>query len=64
MSSTHDPLDQLVEEFLARVRAGEELTVEAFAAEHPDHADLGEGQVVLVVDDHSLEHADATSDER
>ena len=39
MSDSHDPLDPLVEEFLARIRAGETLTIEAFAEAHPAHAD-------------------------
>jgi tetratricopeptide (TPR) repeat protein len=33
-----DPLDLLGEQFLSRVRKGEALTVDAFAAEHPEHA--------------------------
>lgn len=37
--SDRDPLDLLSEEFVDRRRQGESLTVEAFAAEHPDHAE-------------------------
>ncbi|HBE71577.1 MAG TPA: hypothetical protein DDW52_25825 [Planctomycetaceae bacterium] len=34
-----DPLDLLSEQFIERRRRGESLTVEAFAAEHPQHAE-------------------------
>lgn len=34
-----DPLERLTDEFLQRHRSGEHVEIEAFAAEHPDHAD-------------------------
>ena len=36
-SSERDPVDLLIEQFLEQHRAGEPVTPEAFAEQHPEH---------------------------
>ena len=61
--SDRNPVELLSEEFLARIRRGEAVTPEEYAAKHPELADeiLAVFPALLMMEDLGGETADATA---